>query len=281
MKNNSLIVFRVMVFVFLCAVTGLLTHCGSKEKDANIAARVGNAVLTQDDLKNRMALEGLESDRQNEFIQNWINQELLYQEAKRTGIESTEELKWELEKIEKQFLVNKLVEKTFAEKIRISDVEIQEYYEKNESLFTVDEDEVHLFHILTKTLPEAELVLQEIRAGKPFEQVAKERSTDIFRDKGGDMGYVKRNDILPKLSRVAFFLSEGGVSAICNGNDGFHILKAFKKHVKGNVKDLVDVKDEILQRLRVNKERSVYYDLLYQLKSKQKIDVKGSGKSRG
>lgn len=281
MKNNSLTVLRGIVLVSISIGTGLSFNCKSKAMDANIAARVGNAVLTQDDLKNRMALEGLEPDRQSEFIENWINQELLYQEAKRTGIESTEELKWELEKIEKQFLVNKLVEKTFAERIRISDAEIQEYYEKNESLFTVDEDEVHLFHIMTKTLAEAELVLQEIRAGKPFEQVAKERSADLFRDKGGDMGFVKRNDILPDLSRVAFSLSEGGISAICKGNDGYHILKIIKKHVKGNFKDLSDAKDEILQRLRINKERSVYYDLLYQLKSKQKINVTGSSKSHG
>jgi peptidyl-prolyl cis-trans isomerase C len=273
MKNKFLSIFREIVFIFLCLCSGIYFSCHSKMEDSNIAARVGDAVLTQDDLKKRLTLEGLEPDRKSEVVENWINQELLYQEAKRAGIESTDELKWELENIEKQFLVNKLVEKTFAEKIHLLDSEIQDYYEKNKSLFTVDEDEVHLFHIMTKTQVEAELVLQEIRAGKPFEQVAKERSADLFREKGGDMGFVKRNDILPDLAKATFSLPEGGMSTILKSNDGFHIQKIIKKYVKGSVKDFADAKDEIFQRLRVNKERSVYYDLLYQLKNKQKVYI--------
>jgi len=34
---------------------------------------------------------------------------------------------------------------------------------------------------------------------------------------------------------------------------------------------LSEVSDEISRRLRVNNERAVYYDLLYQLKNKQKV----------
>lgn len=204
MKNKFLSIFREVVYIFFCACLGNYFACHSKIEDSNIAARVGDVVLTQEDLKNRLTLEGLAPDRKSDFIENWINQELLYQEAKQMGIESTDELKWQLENIEKQFIVNKLVEKTFAEKIHISDPESQDYYEKNKSLFTVDEDEVHLFHILTKTQAEAEIVLQEIRAGKPFEQAAKERSTDLFKEKGGDMGFVKETTFFQTLPEQRF-----------------------------------------------------------------------------
>lgn len=63
------------------------------------------------------------------------------------------------------------------------------------------------------------------------------------------------------------------MSTILKSNDGSHIFKIIKKYNKGSVKDFTDVKDEILQRLRVIKERSVYYDLLYQLKNKQKVYI--------
>jgi peptidyl-prolyl cis-trans isomerase C len=245
--------------------------CHSKDESAQMAAKVGSAVLTREEVQKRMALEGLNPDRENEFIENWINEELLVQEARREGIEKTDELKWEMEKIEKQYVINQLVEKTFAEKIKLKDANISDFYEKNKSLFLVEEDEVHLLHIMNKTQTEAELTIQEIRAGKPFDQVAKERSVDPFHDKGGDMGFVGRNDVIPELSRVAFSLQDGGLSPILKSNQGYHVIKVLKKHGKGETRDLSEVRDEISQRLRVNNERAVYYDLLYQLKNKQKV----------
>jgi peptidyl-prolyl cis-trans isomerase C len=259
-----------VLFVFTLLVLSN-PGCHSKGESAQMAAKVGNAVLTREEVQKRMTLEGLNSDRENEFIENWIDEELLVQEARRQGIEKTDELKWEMEKIEKQYVINQLVEKTFSEKIKLNDSNISDFYEKNKSLFLVEEDEVRLLHIMNKTQAEAELTLQEIRAGKPFEQVARERSIDPFRAKGGDMGFVGRNDVIPELSKVAFILQEGGLSAILRSNQGYHIIKVVKKHSKGETRDLSEVRDEISQRLRVNNERAVYFDLLYQLKNKQKV----------
>ncbi len=247
--------------------------CRSKSQNAQIAAKAGNAVLTREELQKRMTLEGLPPNRENEFIENWINEELLVQEARRQGIEKTDELKWEIEKVEKQYLINQLIEKTFAEKIRITDSNVSDFYEKNKTIFNVDEDEVHLLQIMTKNLADAEMTLQEIKAGKPFEQAARDRSIDPFRDKGGDMGFVGRNDVIPELSRIAFSLPEGSLSSILKSNQGYHILKIQKKHLKGETRDLPEVRDEISQRLRIDRERAVYYDLLYQLKNKQRVIV--------
>lgn len=247
--------------------------CRSKSQNAQIAAKAGNAVLTREELQKRMTLEGLPLNRENEFIENWINEELLVQEAQRQGIEKTDELKWEIEKVEKQYLINQLIEKTFAEKIRITDSNVSDFYEKNKTIFEADEDEVHLLQIMTKNMADAEMTLQEIKAGKPFEQAARDRSIDPFRDKGGDMGFVGRNDVIPELSRIAFSLPEGSLSSILKSNQGYHILKIMKKHLKGETRDLQEVRDEITQRLRVDKERAVYYDLLYQLKNKQRVIV--------
>jgi peptidyl-prolyl cis-trans isomerase C len=262
------------VYLFpIALVICLQLGCRSKSQNAQMAAKAGNAVLTREELQKRMTLEGLPQNRENEFIENWINEELLVQEAQRQGIEKTDELKWEIEKVEKQYLINQLIEKTFAEKIRITDLNISDFYEKNKTIFEAEEDKVHLLQIMTKNQTDAEMTLQEIKAGKPFEQAARDRSIDPFRDKGGDMGFVGRNDVIPELSRIAFSLPEGSLSSILRSNQGYHILKVLKKHTKGETRDLQEVRDEISQRLRVDKERAVYYDLLYQLKNKQRVVV--------
>jgi parvulin-like peptidyl-prolyl isomerase len=271
---------RGLAFIALAASLVAWAGCASDRPEAQPVAKVGDATLTRDALQKRMALEGLSPDREAEFIERWVNRELLVQEAKRRGFGKSEALKLELENVEKQVLINQMVEREFAGRIQITDAEVQEYYDKNKPDFQVDEEEVHLFDLQTKSQAEAEGALQEIRAGKSFEQVARDRSTGAFRETGGDLGFVRKNELPVELSRIAFVLPEGGVSGALKSGEGFHVLKAQKKRGKGSTKDLNDVKAEILERLRVNKERAVYYDLLYDLKAKSTVFIaptSGSG----
>ena len=261
-------------FFFLFGVVFLLIGgCRKRIPEDQIVARVGNAVLTKDAMKKEIGWEGMRPEQESEFVDRWVNRELLFQEAKRLGLDKDAELNWQLELVKEEYLINKLLERTFAKKLKITDSEIKAYYGKHGDLFKVTEDEVRAFHILTKTKKEAELALKEIRAGKPFDEVAKEHSIGIFRKKGGDMGFFKKKDVIPEIARFAFRLPEGKVSPIFHSSYGYHILKVVKRRRKGEIKDLSDVRDEILQHLRVSKERSIYYDLLFQLQSKTKVYV--------
>lgn len=251
----------------------MLAGCRSRVSENQIVARVGDSVLDREAMHQRMVWEGMRPEQESEFVDRWVNRELLFQEAKRLGLDKALELRWELELVEREYLIQKLLERTFAKSVQVTDAEIAAYYEKNKELFRVDEDEVRAHHILTKTRREADLAFQEIRAGKPFEKVAEERSMGIFQGKGGDMGFFKRGDVIPEVARLAFRLSEGRISDIFQSNHGHHILKVLKKRKRGDIKELSEVQDEIFQRLRVSKERSVYYDLLYQLQNKTKVYV--------
>jgi peptidyl-prolyl cis-trans isomerase C len=238
-----------------------------------VVARVGNATLTRESMRQMMSWEGMVQDQDSDFVDRWVNRELLFQEAKRLEIEDREELRWQREMVEREYFIQKLLEKHFAEKIQITDEEVESYYEDNKDLFQVDEDEVRAQHIITKTEAEADRALQEIQAGKPFEAVATERSVGLFRERGGDMGYFREGDVIREVSRVAFRLGEGRVSSVFRSSHGYHILKVLKKRSRNDFKDLTEVRSDILQRLRVMKERSVYYDLLFELQNKTKIFV--------
>lgn len=249
-------------------------NCGSPERNEEIVAKVGEAVLTLDDLKMRMEYEGVAKDRTEEYIERWIDQELLYQEARKSGLAKDKALDLALENFKKQWMIQKLLEKAFAENIRISQAEIKDYYEKNKSQFQVEEDEVHLLYLLTKTQVDAETAFREIQAGKPFDMVARNRSIDEFGKKGGDMGFVSRSALSPEIARVAFSLPIGNVSSIIKTSYGYHLIKVVEKRTKGDFKPVKEVENMILSQIRVEKERAVYYNLLYKLKDKYKIYVK-------
>jgi len=264
---------KTVSIVLICCLTG----CRSGPGDGEIVARVGDAVLTREALARFMTWEGLKPYQENVYVERWINRELLYQEARKKKLDQNDELRWELELIEKEWMIHRLLEHTYREKIQITENEVRTYYDENQEQFRIEEDEVRAFHILTRDRSEANLARQEITAGRQFEEVARERSIGMFRNKGGDMGYVRRGDIIPELSRVLFALSEGALSNVIRSDYGFHLIKAVKKRRQGDIKDLGDVRDDIIQRLRVSRERAVYYDLLFQLQNQTKVEVEIPG----
>ena len=264
---------KKQVKIIICLAGLVVIHCGTKIEQSDIIAKVGNAVLTRQDLQSLMISQGYTSDEERIVVDRWIHRELLYQEALRQHIQQSDDLQKELARIEKELLVNKLLERTYKEKIRLTEEEIRSYYDQNVSEFRISKDERRLQHILLKTRSDANLALQEITAGNSFESVAKARSTDEFADQGGEMGYISREDIIPEIQRQVFRLSDNQVSPIIHTEFGYHIVKVLDHRTAGELRPLAEVRSEIMQRLRVIKEGQVYYDLLYQLQNQNKYYV--------
>lgn len=254
-------------------LTAFLVVCGRGVDESEIVARIDDVILTQSMLESRMAVEGYASDQKHAYIERWVDRQLLYREAVRMGFNRSEDLALELEMIEQEFLINRLLEATFAERIIIKDEEISAAYENDKERFTLEEDQVRIRHLLTETSEEANVARQEIRAGKAFEEVARERSVDLFREKGGDMGYVTREELIPEIGRAAFTMAEGALSRVIRSSHGYHLIQLVDKRRSGEVKPLAEVHDLIRQRIRVSKERNVYFDLLYQLQNRNKITI--------
>lgn len=252
-----------------------LSGCWKREQEGEIVARVGNSQLSREALTRGMIREGLGVERESEFVERWVDGELLAQEARRLGLDKSEEVLIELENIEKEYLINKLIERTFGMEISITDEEVTTYYEQNKDQFLVHDDEVRILHIITNNKADADLALQEIQAGKSFEDVAEERSVGIFRDRGGDMGYITSEDVIPEIARRIFRYSAGYVSPVFRTPFGYHIIKIVDQRRKGDYKGIEDVHEEILQRIRIDKERTIYYDLLFKLRNKTEIYVSG------
>ena len=154
--------------------------CKPRVQPESVIARVGESVLTRTELTKRLGLEGMRPDQENEFVERWVDRELLYQEAVKLKVGDDEALKWQMETVEKEYRANALLDKMYTEKIQVTEDEIAVYYEKNRELFQTDEEEVHLLDIVTKTREEADAALSAIQGGKPFEEEAGSQSIGLF-----------------------------------------------------------------------------------------------------
>ncbi|MFO7889131.1 MAG: peptidylprolyl isomerase [bacterium] len=274
MKNrHSKKTVYILLSIFIFTHTVFNTGCNNGSSDNAVIARVENSVLTNRELNRRIIWKGLGEEQKRKYIEEWVNRELLYKEALQQNLDKTPDLELEIEQVKKEFLINRLVDKIFAEKIKITDREIESYYNKNQNLFRATDDERWVLHLLTDTRSNAREAMQEINAGKDFKEVARKYSIGIFKNNNGDLGYIKEEDVIDEISRTAFNLNENEVSGIIHTKYGYHIVKVLDIREEGEIEKLEQVSNEIIQRLRISKEKALYYDLLAELQNKYKIYI--------
>jgi peptidyl-prolyl cis-trans isomerase D len=100
-----------------------------------------------------------------------------------------------------------------------------------------------------------EAAFAEVKAGKDFAAVAKEKSEDATKDSGGDLGFVSRgaSPYGKTLEDEAVKLEPGQISGVFKDRTGFHVLKAEDKKPE-HVQPLDEVRKQIAQeQLRAQK----------------------------
>lgn len=100
-----------------------------------------------------------------------------------------------------------------------------------ETALVADKSEIAAFyirasHILLSTAAEAQKVLDQIKAGADFEEMANSHSIDRQSGEvGGDLGRFRRGDFSEAIENAAFKLKIGELSGVVKSDLGFHIIK--------------------------------------------------------
>lgn len=113
--------------------------------------------------------------------------------------------------------------------IRYDDVpqeELVTFYEENPKLF----ERAHAAHILIKEDEEKakDILRRVIENPEQFGEIAMEESEDPTAEKGGDLGWFYRDDMVPEFSEAAFILKPGEISGVVKTMFGYHIIKALE-----------------------------------------------------
>jgi peptidyl-prolyl cis-trans isomerase C len=173
--------------------------------------------------------------------------------------------------IRDDLVVEAAIEAAVVEKVSVSYDDVVAYYNVHAEDFEAPA-EYHIKQIITDEKAKAEEALAKLEYGATFEEVAREMSMSPDRHMGGDVGYTTLDAVPPAVADVAAKLPPGQVSGIIETPYGFEVVKVVGVR-DARRKPLPEVRTEIEDRLRTEREDEVYVAWLEQLKSKAKISI--------
>jgi peptidyl-prolyl cis-trans isomerase C len=268
---------RVLVLLFTIS---LVFACAKKEEKKGVyLAKIGDTVITQADFEREMKglpefvqkmFEG--SSGKEKFLDELVKRELLYKEALKKGLDKDSEYLKKLEDFRKITLVGLLLQKEIETKVKVSDQDVKAYYEKNKEKFA-PVAQIRASHILVKTEEEAKKILERLKKGEDFTQLAKKYSIDTVSAKnGGDLGFFSRGQMAPEFEAAASKLKPGEISDPIKTQFGYHIIKVTDKKM-GQVVEFEKVKNLISQNLVAEKQKEAFDSYVEGLKKSYKVEI--------
>jgi peptidyl-prolyl cis-trans isomerase C len=123
---------------------------------------------------------------------------------------------------------DRLIQQTYisrAVEAAATDAKLHEQYDKSIKTQPGPE-EVHARHILVASEDEAKAIIADLGKGADFATIAKQKSTDPGKDTGGDLGYFRRDNMVPEFADAAFKLGKGEYTKIpVHTQFGWHVIK--------------------------------------------------------
>lgn len=269
---------KKIIFIICIIALVACTKKGPEQKGPYLA-KVDKATVTQEDFSTQYEalpdyakemFQGAEGKER--FLKELVKKEMLYQEARSKGYEKDDSYLKKLEEFKKLTLISLLFEKEVMKEASVSDLEVKDFYDKNRVEFTTT-SQLRASHILVSTEDEAQKVLERLKKGNKFENVAKAVSIDKASAKnGGDLGYFSRGQMVPEFEKAALNLKVGELSDPVKTAFGYHVIKLTDRK-EGPVVEFDRVKEMIRQKLANDKQKQVFDSYVANLDKKYKVEI--------
>ena len=241
-----------------------------RPQKVSVVAQVENRYLTKEALERRIPtpFAGTISPKEKQrLVENWIEEELLYREAIRQKLDQDPELSDRIDRAVRQLLASELMARTYARAAEVSEDEILNYYEEHRADFERDQLELRVRHLVVADRNAMNRAWNRLQRGEFFEQVAREVSIDQSAVNGGDLGYFTEDMVTPAFWSVCRD-AKLGHRIRTHTELGYHIIEVMDRNDEGSIRDLVDVRGEIQQRILTERRREQRAKLLTELKER-------------
>lgn len=262
----------VLVLVFCVTSNGI-----AQDNDQPIA-KIGNQTITEADLLDlanavpeRFRSLYLSPEGRQKTIEYIVNIYLLADEAEKQGLDKSPDISKLIVFTKKDILARKYMDKISRELPTPTDEEVAIYFEKNKAQYITPES-VHLHHILVKSDKEAKDVMDRLKKGEKFADVATQVSICPSKAKGGNLDWLPKGSLVKEIEDVAFTMKPGQPVGPVQSKFGYHVLLLEDKK-QSQQSDLSQVKEYIVEQLKAQKQQEQYEKVTENLRKAGNIQI--------
>lgn len=270
---------RNVVFAILACV--VLSSCQQPQQPRTPVARIDNLTLTLEEVESRFdSSQSLSQAQVHEYIQRWLTQELLYQEAVRRGLDRTRDLEIRLTDIRRQLAINALLDQeVYTVKTQESPEEqILAYFNENKPEFTLSHDVALISFVLFQERDPAIAFRNQLLRGTSWAAGKADLLSDPQLARGvvtvvDSVYHSERTLFPPELWRTVLTAVRREPSFPIRTPEGHYVILVWKLTRKGDTADLSYVKSEIRSRLAIAERQQVTERLLENLRSNHVVQI--------
>ncbi|MFH0991318.1 MAG: peptidylprolyl isomerase [bacterium] len=259
----------------------LLCGCGSQKDEQAAVARIDGQTLTLADVKAELdSTRGITRAQMQEYVQRWMNNEILYREALRRGIDKSEQIAKRVEESRRQLIISALLEEEiYNEKTSTTTPqEVSDYFTAHRNEFTLTQDIVLVSYVLFTDRDASNSFRNTILTGSTWHQAMESfiKTSGQARFIAGhvDSVYFNQYTLLPvELWRMATNMRVGEPSFPVKTNDGYFILMVWKIVRQGQPADENYAAPEIRNRLAMQRRQRLLNAMMENLRSQHSIQI--------
>ncbi|MFC5605987.1 foldase protein PrsA [Variovorax soli] len=229
----------------------------------NIAVVNGQPVpkARVDMLAQQLAAAGrpVTAEMEPQLKEEIISREVFMQEARKQGLDATDDYKAQLDLARQAILIRQLFT-NYTKTHPVTDAEVQAEYDKFVAANAGKEYKAR--HILVESEDQAKKIIADIKKGAKFEDIAKKQSKDPGSGaNGGDLDWANPSSFVPEFSEAMIKLNKGEMTQTpVKSQFGWHIIRVDDVR-QAQLPKLEEVKPQIVQQLSQQRLQKYQEDL--------------------
>jgi len=198
----------------------------------------------------------LSAEQRNQLLDNLVRGEVVAQQAQKEGLDKTGDTASLLELSHLQILEQAEAEQYLKDK-KPTDAERQSEYDAQ--IAAMPKTQYHARHILLTTQDAAQKVIDQLKKGAKFEELAKKESIDSSKEQGGDLGWFSPSNMVKPFADAVATLKKGEYTpSPVQTQYGWHVIELIDTR-ETPVPPLDSVKERVDQLVQ-NKKFKAYQD---------------------
>lgn len=246
------------------------------EKGANVVARIGKREILQAEIDRALnnlpqwAKEEVDTkEGRLKFLQQYVAGEVLYEKAKKLGLDRSAKLREALSEAKKEFMLQELMKNEIDKNLKITPQDVELYYKANKGQYSVSE-KIKVSYLESADGAKEEDVAAQLKQGK---------------GKKIDEWIEKTSFYIPELGQAKealdnlFKIEKGGVSGPLKIKEKNYLFLIDDKEAEKEIL-FEEVKDTVENEYRMQKQQEIINSLLKNALEQQEVEILGESEKK-